>query len=116
MLTYSSLLSSLSAAPSSPLSCPLLSPLLPRRRAHLGAETHTPLVGMTVELTANRFNALGEPIAPQRAEVAGYVEDEIPYGVYDFFRVDNLADMSSISPYTCSREHVHLACKITRCH
>lgn len=84
-------------------------------RAVLGGEVHTPLVGMAVELQATRFSALGEERQPQRTEVAGYVEDEIPYGVYDFFRVDSLVDSDCLSPFTCHRGHLHLSCKITRC-
>ncbi|GIL87465.1 hypothetical protein Vretimale_1620 [Volvox reticuliferus] len=84
-------------------------------RAVLGGEEFAPLVYMNLELLAARFNALGEQLPAQRAEVPGYVDDEVPYGVYDFFRQDNLSDVSQLAPFVCRRNMLHLSCKITRC-
>ncbi|GLI70052.1 hypothetical protein VaNZ11_014821, partial [Volvox africanus] len=84
-------------------------------RAVLGGEEFAPLICMNLELMAARFNALGEHLPAQRAEVPGYVDDEVPYGVYDFFRQDNLSDVNQLAPFVCRRNLLHLSCKITRC-
>ncbi|GLC53493.1 hypothetical protein PLESTB_000755600 [Pleodorina starrii] len=84
-------------------------------RAVLGGEELAPLTCMNLELLAARFSALGEQLPSQRAEVPGYVDDEVPYGVYDFFRQDNLSDASQLAPFVSRRNELHLSCRITMC-
>ncbi|KXZ45093.1 hypothetical protein GPECTOR_58g542 [Gonium pectorale] len=81
----------------------------------LGGQECGPLAPIQLQLGAATFSALGERLAVQRADVPGFVDDEVPYGVYDFFRLDSLHDAVQLEPYTCPHGQLHLSCRVSKC-